>query len=370
MMLDGAGGRLTIDLAALRRNYTHLAKLAGEADCAAVVKADAYGLGLEPVARALTSEGCRTFFVARAHEGVALRDLNPSARIHVLDGVTDESLSAIRFNGLVPVLNSTYQIGLWREAGGSEPCCIHVDTGMNRLGLRPDEFEMLCTDGALDGLKVAMVMTHPACADDPHDPMNAVQREGFERVRALAPNAPHSFCNSAALLGGAPALDCVRPGIALYGGEAVNGREPLETVARLESRIIQRRHVEPGETVGYGATWRAERETELAVCAVGYADGFPRASGTGVPLRRTVQEAGHGAIGGIRVPIVGRVSMDLTIFDVTDVPADLLRAYDHVEMFGDTISLDDAARAAGTIGYEMLTSLGRRYRRETHDHRA
>ena len=363
MSPEGAGGRLSVDLAALRRNYAALRALAGSADCAAVVKADAYGLGLAEVATALAAEGCRTFFVARAHEGVALRNLIASARIHVLDGASDDSLSALRFNGLIPVLNSIYQLGLWREAGAGEPCTIHVDTGMNRLGLRPDEFEMLVADGALDGLNVAMVMTHPACADEPTDPMNAAQVDAFARVRALLPDVAHSYCNSAALLAGGDTLRCVRPGIALYGGEAVNGRPPLEVVARLHARIVQRRMVPEGETVGYGATWRAERDTELAVCAVGYADGFPRASGTGAPVRASVPGAGYGALDGVRVPIVGRVSMDLTTFDVTGVSADVLREHDHVELFGDTISLDEAARAAGTIGYEMLTSLGRRYER-------
>ena len=356
-----AGGRLLIDTAALARNYRRLAALAAPGECAAVVKADGYGLGIETVAPTLIDAGCTTFFVARASEGVALREVAPRPRVFVLDGVHDGTLSAIRVNGLIPVLGSMRQIGLWREACGGEPCALHVDTGMNRLGLRSEEFAGLAEEGAFGGLNVALLMTHPACADDPSHSLNAVQRERFTAARAWMPDVPASYCNSAALLTDGPALDLARPGIALYGGEAVNGRAPLESVATLEARIVQRRTVPPGESVGYGATWVADRPTKLAVCAVGYADGFPRASGTGVPLRDAVPGAGNGAMGGVRVPIVGRISMDLTIFDVTDVPAHV--DADHIELFGPTIPLDEAARAAGTIGYELLTGLGRRYGR-------
>ena len=357
-----AGGRLTIDLAALRANYRTLRARAASAECAAVVKADAYGLGIRNVVPALQSEGCGTFFVARANEGVGLREIAPRAVVYVLDGVHEGTLSACRVNGLRPVLGSLRQLGLWREAGGGEPCAVHVDTGMNRLGLRPDEFEVVAREGVPSTLRVALLMTHPACADDPAHPMNAAQRERFRAARALLPEVPASYCNSAALLGDGPVFDLARPGIALYGGEAV-GRTALEPVVRLDARIVQRRDVRPGEPVGYGATWVAGRPTRLAVCSVGYADGYPRALGTGVPLRDAVPAAGHGAMGGVRVPIVGRISMDLTIFDVTDVPADIARASDHIELVGPAVPLDEAARAAGTIGYELLTGLGPRYSR-------
>ena len=356
-----AGGRLTIDLAALRANYRTLAARAAPGECAAVVKADAYGLGIGAVVPALQAEGCRSFFVARASEGVALREIAPRARILVLDGVHEGTLSACRVNGLVPVLGSLRQLGLWREAGGREPCAVHVDTGMNRLGLAPREFEAVAGD--LGRLRVALLMTHPACADDPAHPLNALQRERFAAARALLPDAPASYCNSAALMGEGPALDLARPGIALYGGEAVNGVPPLDPVIRLHARIVQRREVRAGDPVGYGATWVAERPTRLAVCSVGYADGYPRATGTGVPLRGAVPPAGWGAMGGVRVPIVGRISMDLTILDVTDVPADIGGREDHIELIGPAVPLDEAARAAGTIGYELLTSLGPRYSR-------
>ena len=356
-----AGGRLTIDLAALRANYRTLATRAAPGECAAVVKADAYGLGIATVVPALQSEGCRSFFVARASEGVGLREIAPRARILVLDGVHEGTLSATRVNGLVPVLGSLHQLGLWREAGGGEPCAIHVDTGMNRLGLAPGEFEAVAGD--LRRLRVALLMTHPACADDPAHPLNALQRERFAVARALLPNVPASYCNSAALLGDGPALDLARPGIALYGGEAVNGVPALEPVVRLDARIVQRREVRAGEPVGYGATWVAKRPTRLAVCSVGYADGYPRATGTGVPLRDAVPAAGWGAIGGVRVPIVGRISMDLTILDITGVPADIQAREDHIELIGPAVPLDEAARSAGTIGYELLTSLGPRYSR-------
>ena len=360
---DEAGGRLTIDAAALRANYHELREAAGGAECAAVVKANGYGLGIANVVRALVSEGCRTVFVARASEGVAVREIAPSLRIFVLDGVHEGTLSAIQVNGLIPVLGSMLQLGLWREAGGGEPCAVHVDTGMNRLGLRRDECASLVRGGAFDGIRVALLMTHPACADRPEHPLNAAQRETFGRVRSMLPDVPASYCNSAALLGRGPTLDLVRPGIALYGGEAIEGGRMLRPVVALDARIVQRRDVPAGETVGYGATWRAERDSRLAICAVGYADGLPRASGTGVPVRDVRSTAVFGALCGHRVPIVGRVSMDLTTFDITDVPIDAATSDDHIELIGPNVTLDDVARAAGTIGYEILTSLGPRYSR-------
>ena len=208
-------------------------------------------------------------------------------------------------------------------------------------------------------------MTHPACADQPDHPLNATQRERFAAARALLPNVIASYCNSAALLGEGPVLDLSRPGIALYGGEAVNGTPALEPVVTLEARVVQMREVHEDEAVGYGATWIADRPSVLAVCAIGYADGYPRSIGTGVPLRGANGSAGWGTLGGRRVNIVGRISMDLTIFDVTDVPDDIRRAHDHIELIGETVPLDTAATAAGTIGYELLTSLGSRYARMT-----
>ena len=358
-----AGGRLRIDTAALARNYRTLADRAGSAECAAVVKADAYGLGVSNVVPALQSAGCRTFFVARASEGVALRAIAPRARVFVLDGVHEGSLSDLRVNGLLPVLGSLAQLGLWREAGGREPCAVHIDTGMNRLGLRPDEFAAVASDGSLEGLRIALLMTHPACADEPDHPLNERQRALFAEARERLPDVPASYCNSAALLGEGPALDLARPGIALYGGESIDGQPPLDPVVTLEARIVQRREVRKGEPVGYGATWVAQRPTRLAVCAVGYADGYPRSIGMGVALREARPAAGRGAVGGVPVPIVGRVSMDLTIFDVTDVPAGIQAANDHIELIGPTVPLDEAARHAGTIGYELLTRLGARYSR-------
>ena len=359
----GVGGRLTIDLGALVRNYRTLSTRAGAAECAAVVKADAYGLGVARVVPALVAAGCRTVFVARAEEGVAVREIAPSVRIYVLDGVCDATLSAIRVNGLVPVLGSLREIGLWREAGGGEPCAVHVDTGMNRLGLRPDAFARLADDDAFAGLRVALLMTHPACADAPANPMNARQRDLFANARERLPDVAASYCNSAALLGDGPVLDLVRPGIALYGGNAVDGVPPLEPVIGLDARIVQLRDVHAGESVGYGAAWRAERDSRIAVCAVGYADGYPRAAGGGVPLRAAVPGGAFGAWNGHRAPIVGRISMDLTAFDVTDVPLEAMRGSDHIELIGPHVPLGEVARAAGTIDYEILTSLGARYSR-------
>ncbi len=362
-----AGGRLTIDLSALVRNWGKLAALAPSAETGAVVKADAYGLGAEPVVGALHKAGCRTFFVACAHEGAAVRRAAPEARIFVLTGAEAREYGTIRDFALIPMLSSVEQVRLWLAEGPKLPFGINVDTGMNRLGLHPGEAAILGADGeVLQGAGLCHIMSHLACADDPTHPMNQRQLQVFHRLAEIHRDVEASLSNSAGIfLGSAFHFDLTRPGIALYGGEAVNGVDnPMEPVAQLETRVMQVRTANAGETVSYGATVTLNRKTRIAVCGTGYADGFHRASGAGVAMRKTGRPAGFGFIAGKKVPILGRVTMDLTMFDVTGLPDGAVKVGDYVGLFGSNIALDEAARAAGTIGYEMLTSLGARYARQ------
>lgn len=365
-----AGGRLTIDLDALAANYRALAQRSAPAIAAAVVKADAYGIGLEHAAPALAAAGCTRFFVALPGEGVKLRQLLPGAEIFVLSGVFDEaSAAAVAEAGLVPVLNSLNQIEVWarfwRAHGSRRPCAIHVDTGMNRLGLTVDQaLAFAARNGSDHAVTPILVMSHLACADTPDHPKNRAQLESFQRIRQAFTGVDSSLANSAGIfLGPEYAFDVTRPGVALFGGVAVEGIEnPLRPVVTAEARVIQIRHVRAGETASYGATVTLDRDTVIAVAATGYADGYHRAlSGSGVPLRKAVAAGGTGFVAGHEVPVLGRVTMDLTLFDITDVPEDAVTEGDWIELFGANIPLEKAAKAAGTIGYELLTSLGRRY---------
>ena len=365
-----AGAILTIDLDRLKTNYRIVAERSSHAEAAAVVKADAYGLGIPQVVPALLSAGCRRFFVAQPHEGIAVRAKAPEADIYVLSPLLGaEQTATLKQHRLVPVLNTPTDITIWEAEGWADgralPCAVHVDTGMNRLGLSLTEAESFARDNALTGaLNVALVMSHLACADDPAHPLNARQCASFQRVRGLFAGVEASLANSAGIgLGGDFLCDLTRAGIALYGGRAGPGT-PLQAVATLEARILQIRSVRAGETVGYGATVTLDRDTVLAVVSCGYADGYHRAiSGSGVAMRRATPLGGFGFAAGRRVPVIGRISMDLTCFDITDIEPDMLGRGDLIELFGSNLSIEDAAAAAGTIGYELLTSLGQRYHR-------
>lgn len=360
---DFEAARLIVRLGALASNYREIARRSGPAAVAGVVKANGYGLGFAPVARTLAAQGCDTFFVARLSEGVALREILPHARIFVMDGAPDGSIPVLIAHRLTPVLNSLAEIAAWSAAasrGGLE-AAIHVDTGFNRLGLPPEELSTLSAEAAarLKGLKLTLIISHLACADEPAAPMNAMQLGRFKIALAMLPPAPASLAASAGVLLGKDYLfDMVRPGIGLYGGNPQKERpNPFAQVAQLTGRILQLRRVDRGEAVGYGATFRTERPTMLATVALGYADGLMRAIGN----------RGSGAIGGVRVPVVGRVSMDLITLDVTDVAGAAVGA--DVELMGDTISVDELAAAANTIPYEILTSLGQRLPRHYEDAR-
>ncbi|MCX7671411.1 MAG: alanine racemase [Anaerolineae bacterium] len=362
--------RLPIDPEALEANWRMIAARSAPALPAAVVKADGYGLSIDVVVPTLLAAGCDTFFVAQAQEGADVRRLAPEARIFVIYGAPQGSESYLIENRLIPLLCSPEQVERWgqqiRSRAAALPYGLHVDTGMNRTGLTLTEAQLIGTHAdVLAASGLCHVMTHPACADDPDHPMNTAQRKSFQQVQAIFSGIESSFSNSAAIqTGGACGGQVTRPGIALYGGEAVNGMaNPMKPVVTAETRIIQIRRAKADETVSYGATQSLTRDTVIAVCATGYADGFHRASGHGVPLRQTGMPAATGWLSGHRVPVLGRVTMDFTMFDVTDVPQQVLDKSEWIELFGRNITLDDAARAAGTVGYELLTSIGRRFHR-------
>jgi len=349
---------LTIRLDAVVENYRICGRLAG-ATVAGVVKADAYGLGMDAVARALGEAACDIFFVARLEEGIALRRSVSDARIFVLDGVAPGGADALISHRLTPVLNALEEIAVWAAAARARraplDAALHVDTGMNRLGLPTEELSVLSAEvrKRLNGLNLVLVMSHLACSDDPSAKMNAEQLGRFRSALAMLPPAPASLAASGGvLLGRDYAFELVRPGLALYGGNPQPGfPNPFKAVARLVGRVLQLRCVDKGESVGYGAAFLAERPTTLATVGLGYADGLMRAIGN----------RGAGAIDGMRAPVAGRVSMDLVTLDVTDIPSAAVGT--EVEFIGGTISLEEAAAAARTANYEILTSLGTRFPR-------
>ena len=347
-------GRLVVDLDALARNYARLRENGAPAECAAVVKADAYGLGVGPVARRLVREGCARFFVATAAEAAELRAHARDAAIYVLEGARAGEVDALVAARATPVLCSLEQVARWSGLGAA---LLQIETGMGRLGLDAREVDELARrPELLAGIEIELVVTHLACADEPEHPLNRAQLEAFERLRRRLPAARTSIGNSAAtLIGEAARGDVVRPGIGLYGGNPFAARaNPFEPVVTLTAPIVQIREIEVAQTVGYGATYAVEPPARLAVVALGYADGYPRALGN----------RGVVAIAGARAPVVGRVSMDLLCCDVTALPRELVRVGEPVEAIGPTVTLDEVAAAADTIGYEILTRLSPRVERE------
>jgi alanine racemase len=363
--MPSARARLTVDLDALAANHAALKRLAGAAEVAPVVKADGYGLGVGPIARRLWAEGARSFFVARLEEGEVLRgELGPErpARILVLDGATAGSAPRLAAARLVPVLNSPAQVETFTafarakmSALGPLPAALHLDSGMNRLGLTLDELEVLtAAPDRLQGLDLELLMSHLACADQEEHRLNAQQAGRFKKARALLPGVPASLANTGGVfLGPEFHLDLVRPGIGLYGGGPFAKTHPqLKQVATLAAPILQVRAVFEGETVGYGASFTADRACRVAVIAAGYADGVLRSS------------AGRGRawFAGDHRRILGRISMDLMVVDVTGCE-EHAQPGAMVELLGPHVTVDDAAEAAGTASYEVLTRLGRRAER-------
>ena len=360
---DFEAARLTVRVAAIAANYRTYRRLAGPAAVAAVVKADGYGLGASRIAPALAQAGCDSFFVARLEEAVALRAVAPRARIFVLDGAPADAVPALISHRLTPVLNSLSEIAAWSAAANVGrhvlDAVVHVDTGMNRLGLAGHELALLSAESAkrLSGLNLVLVMSHLACSDDPASKFNGEQLSRFRQALAMLPPAPASLAAShGTMLGTDYHFDLVRPGVALYGanpgvregGSGDPSPNLMQTVAVLTARVLQLRRIDSGESVGYGATFHAKRPAMLATIALGYADGCPRA----------LSNKGVAVVGGTRVPIVGRISMDLTILDVTGL-AEAPHVGDEAELLGDHVDLGEVAALAGTNEYEILTRLRR-----------
>jgi alanine racemase len=364
----GAPGVLTIDLAALAGNWRRLARRAAPAECAAVIKADGYGLGIEIVAETLYRAGCRTFFVAHIDEGRRARAVlrQADARLYVLNGLQSGADPGANYAALrlAPVIGSAEELARWAAfavtRAAPTPCALHLDTGMNRLGF--DSLGDLLAATARHGgtCGADLLMSHFVSSEEPGNPLNAVQIARFEEARAAFPSLAASLANSSGLfLAARPAYDLARPGYALYGGNPTPGAaNPMKPVVTLDIAIQQTRWIEAGESCGYNSQWTARRRTRLATLLAGYADGLPR--GAGAVEGRAGAEV---VIAGRRCPLVGRMSMDLCIADVTDLPEDEGRPGDLARFLGEEIGIDEFASRSGTIGYAVLTSLGARYAR-------
>lgn len=357
----GASGYLTIDLSALRDNYLALAAQAPAAVTSAVVKADAYGLGADIVAPVLYDAGCRHFFVAHIDEAISLRlHIGADARIFVLNGLQPGNETSCAGLNIVPVLNSLEQVAQWSAQattlGRTLPAALQIDTGMSRLGLAPYELEELhACPALLDGIELAYIMSHLACADEPDHEANRLQRAVMRKAAEMFPDVPVSFANSGGVFLGADYHNSLmRPGVALYGGAPSTVRpNPMKPVVALNVAVVQTRTVPAGSFVGYGASLRTSGETRLATIAAGYADGIPR----------SLSNRGAAYYDGIRLPIAGRVSMDSMTLDISALPEGTLKHGSLVEIIGPNQPLEAIAEDAGTIAYEILTRLGQRYRR-------
>lgn len=358
---DTAAAVLTVDLDAVRRNYRALVARLAPTRVSAVVKADAYGLGVARVAPALFDAGCRDFFVAHLDEALALRERLPdTARLFVLNGLQHGTEAVCARAGIVPVLNAPAQVRAWaslaRKTGETLPAVLQVDTGMSRLGLSDAEADALASDpSALRGVRFLFLMSHLASADEPENAQNAMQRAALGTFAARFPGVPLCLANSGGLfLGARYHAAMVRPGIVLYGGAPTAGAaNALEPVVRLDVRVIQTREVPAGARVGYGGSHVAAAPMRLATIAAGYADGLPH----------SLSNRGAAYFGATRLPIVGRVSMDTITLDISTLPVGAVEAGSLVELIGPHQTLEQLAADAGTIAYEILTRLGPRYAR-------
>ncbi len=348
--------RITIDLGALAANYTQLVGRTAGAEVAAVVKANAYGVGIGPVSARLLAEGCRTFFVSTLAEGIELRTLQSRPRIFVLNETPAASIPRFVRHNLLPVLNTSAEVSTWANQAAGAPAALQVDTGMSRAGLSPAEFQILTEDSALRSrLNLVLLLSHLACADEPARSMNDAQLERFERLRRGWPGTPWTMANSAGIfLGTRFHGDLVRPGIALYGGRPfASGTNPMTEVVRMEGRVLQIRELREPVSVGYGATRQASPPARLATIDVGYADGYPRSLGN----------RGFAVFRGHRAALIGRVSMDLLSAEVSDAPFAELAVGDYLELIGGGAPLEEVATLAGTVNYEILAGLSRRAQR-------
>jgi len=355
-----AGGVLTIDLAALRHNYSTIAKRIAPTRAAAVVKADSYGLGANRVAPAFYEAGCRDFFVAHLGEAISLRPfLNPDATLYVLNGLQPGTEAACAREKILPVLNSLEQIENWSALAISLkeklPALLQIDTGMSRLGLSAKELDQLVDNQPLlDHIDVKFVISHLASGDEPKNPANARQLAAMNAALARLPKFPVAFSNSGGcFLDNTYHFNLARPGVVLYGVGPEGTESPIKPVLELSARVIQVRDIDKGEAVGYGGIFVASKPMRVATIAVGYADGWFRA----------LSNKGSAFYGNTRLPIVGRVSMDSITLDVTALPEGTLKLGSLVELIGPHQRLEDVARDCDTIPYEILTSLGHRYAR-------
>jgi alanine racemase len=360
----GATGVLTVDLDAIIANWRKLEKTAVPAECAGVIKADAYGCGVDRVARALAGAGCKSFFVATLDEARAARAAVPSAAIYVLDGFFQNCGDVYAKLDARPVIGDLNELAEWdvfcRRSGWTGGAAIHIDTGMNRLGLTITEAQGIVPRIVAGDHGITLVMSHLACAENLHHPLNAKQLAAFREIASLYSGVPASLSNSSGIFLGAQfQFDLVRPGAALYGvNPTPEADNPMQPVVDLKARIARIRNLERGETVGYGATWTTRRPTRLAIVSAGYADGYFRAGGSNDGTR-----GAEVVVAGKRCPVAGRISMDLMAIDVTDLPNNAARRGQMVTLIGEGITVDELAHHFGTIGYEVLTSLGPRYAR-------
>lgn len=347
---------MTVDLDAIAANWRALKALAAGAECAAVVKADAYGLGLAPIAVRLSREGARTFFVATADEGETLRAILPSPPVYVLNGFQPGEAGRLAQSDLRPVLNSYAQFAEWKALASRPPAALQIDTGMQRTGFSEADLQLIA-DKAPDfgGVEIALLMSHLACADEPPHPKNGEQLARFRAVLERFPKRPASLAASAgALLGQRYLFDMIRPGIALYGGNPrASGPNPMRCAVTVTAPIVQLRRVDRGESVGYGASFTADGPSVLATAAIGYADG----------IMRSLSNTGEAQIGGFTARFAGRVSMDLTTLDVTGADDGTVTRGTLAEFLGPHVTLESVAARAGTANYEILTGLGPRLRR-------
>ncbi|KWV61178.1 alanine racemase [Bradyrhizobium macuxiense] len=359
-----ATGILTVDLDAIVANWRKLEKTAVPAECGAVVKANAYGCGAEQVSRALANAGCKTFFVATVEEAAAVRAAAPMATIYSLGGFFQNTGDRYAKIDCKPVIGDLNELAEWdvfcRRSGWSGGAAIHIDTGMNRLGLTVTEAQGIIPRINAGDHGITLVMSHLASAEQLHNPANAKQLATFREIASLFAGVPASLANSSGVFLGAQfQFEMVRPGCALYGvNPTPEADNPMQQVVDLKARIVQIRNIDRGETVGYGGTWTARRPTRLAVVAAGYADGYFRAASANDGTR-----GAEVVVAGKRCPIAGRVSMDLIAVDITDLDKNAVRRGHMVTLIGEGITVDEVAHHFGTIGYEVLTSLGRRFTR-------
>jgi alanine racemase len=348
---------LKINLSAIAENYRILKDIANASEVAAVVKANAYGLGVEKIAPILKKEGCKSFFVANLNEAIQLRRVLPDIDIAVFNGVTKGEEAAFNEYRLIPVLNSMLNIDIYSryiETNDMMSCFIHVDTGMNRLGISTAEYKELVSSGTINKLNPKLIMSHLSCADEKNNPINIEQLKKFKEINSLSPAVRASLCNSyGVFLDEACHFDLIRPGLALYGGNPcpldVN---PMRNIIEITSPILQIRNIDSNQTVGYGATCELKSGSKIATLPVGYADGYFRRLGNNA----------YCAINGEKVPVIGRVSMDLITIDITSIKGEV-KIGDMVEILGNTIKLEELVNIAGTVEYEFLTSLGDRFNR-------